>query len=122
MTNLQSAPGEASATPARRPARSHVPAPGRGRGWWIAGLGITAVVVMVAAIFASADPDGLERVAENLGFIEAAQDAPYEIIPDYALPGVEDPAIATILAGFIGVAIVFGLMLALGRVLARRRA
>ena len=44
---------------------------------------LALVVGIVAVFFASPSPDGLERVAEDKGFIEAAQDAPFEIIPDY---------------------------------------
>jgi hypothetical protein len=91
------------------------------RYWWVVGLLITAVVVILAASFASPDPDGLERVAEDKGFIDVAQGASFEIIPDYSVPGI-DGTISTILAGIIGVAIVFAVMLILGRFVARRRA
>jgi hypothetical protein len=91
-----------------------------GRWWWVVGLVVVALVVIVAAILASPDPDGLERVAEDQGFLGAAREAVYSIIPDYAIPGVEG-SLSTILAGLLGVAIVFGLMILLGRVLARRR-
>jgi len=47
-------------------------------------------------------------VAEDLGFIEAARDAPYEVIPDYTFPGVSNEALATIAAGVAGTIVVFG--------------
>jgi hypothetical protein len=96
------------------------PRRGLGRYWWLAGLGIAALVVIVLAPLASPDLDGLERVAEDQGFLEAARDALYSILPDYAVPGVEGN-VSTVLAGLIGVVIVFALMIVLGRVLARRR-
>ena len=68
---------------------------------------VIAVAVTLLAPLASGSPDGLERVAEDRGFIETALDAPYSIIPDYSLPGVENEAVATILAGLIGVTIVY---------------
>ena len=74
------------------------------------------------APLASGDPDGLEWVAGEHGFIDTAQDALYSIIPDYAVPGVDDPVLSTILAGLIGVVIVFLLMIGLGYLLRRRRA
>jgi hypothetical protein len=40
-----------------------------GRWWWVVGLAIAALVVIVLAPLASADPDGLERVAEDQGFL-----------------------------------------------------
>jgi PDGLE domain len=91
-----------------------------GRWWWVVGLAIAAVVVIVLAPLASSDPDGLERVAEDLGFLEQARDAVFSIIPDYAVPGV-DGNLSRILAGLIGIVIVFGAMIVLGRLLARRR-
>ena len=90
------------------------------RAWWIAGLAIAAFVVIVLAPLASPDPDGLERVAEDKGFLGAAQDALYTIIPDYTIPGI-DGTLSTILAGLIGVALVFAAMILLGRIVARRR-
>lgn len=92
------------------------------RYWWAVGLGIAALVVIILAPLASADPDGLEAVAEEHGFLETARDAIFNIIPDYTFPGVEDPVISTILAGLIGVAIVAGLMYVIGRSLTRRKA
>jgi cobalt/nickel transport system permease protein len=80
--------------------------PVRGLGWAVVGL-VIALAVTLFAPLASEHPDGLERVAEDLGFIDLALDAPYEIIPDYALPGVpEGSPMATILAGIVGVLIV----------------
>lgn len=91
------------------------------RGWWVAGgLAIAAIVVVVAAFLASGDPDGLERVAEDIGFIGAGQDSPFTVIADYVFPGVDGP-MATILAGLLGIAVVFALAWLAGRALARRR-
>jgi hypothetical protein len=89
--------------------------------WWIVGLLIALAVTLISPL-ASAWPDGLERVAENKGFIEDAQDAPYEVIPDYVLPGIGNEALATILAGIVGTLVVFGLAYGLGILLRRREA
>jgi hypothetical protein len=91
-----------------------------GRWWWVAGLAIAALVVVVLAPLASSDPDGLERIAEDHGFLQAARDALFSLIPDYSVPGVDGSA-STMLAGLIGVVVVFALMVGLGRLLARRR-
>jgi cobalt/nickel transport system permease protein len=88
------------------------------RGWVAAGLLVSLVVVLLAPL-ASADPDGLERVAGDLGFLGRAQEAPYQILPDYTIPGLHDPTATTIVAGLIGVAVVLGVVAALAR-LARR--
>lgn len=87
--------------------------------WVLVALGIAIVVVVAAALFASGDPDGLERVAEQIGFGEAAQGSPFRIIADYVFPGLDGP-MATIVAGVIGVLVVFGIAWLIGRLLARR--
>lgn len=74
---------------------------------WFAGLAI-AIALAIASPLASSNPDGLEWVAEEKGFLDAAQGPLYEIIPDYVFPGVSNEAVATIIAGIIGVLIVFG--------------
>jgi cobalt/nickel transport system permease protein len=79
-----------------------------GRAWWLVGLLIALALVLLAPL-ASSSPDGLERVAEDKGFINAAQDARFEIIADYLFPGVENEAAATVLAGLLGTVIVFGI-------------
>jgi len=89
--------------------------------WWIVGLLIALAVTLISPL-ASAWPDGLERVAEDKGFIEDAQDAPYEVIPDYVFPGIGNEAVATILAGIVGTLVVFGLAYGLGALLKRREA
>ena len=88
-----------------------------GRGVWIAGL-IVAIAIAVAAPLASSFPDGLEYVAAQQGFLTNAQNAPFQIFPDYVLPGIENEALATILAGVLGTLLVFGV--ALGIAFARR--
>lgn len=90
------------------------------RYWWIGGLLIAGVVAALAAAFASGDPDGLDSVAIEQGFEEAGQEPGFTIIPDYVFPGLDGTA-ATIIAGLVGIAIVFAITVLVGRVLARRR-
>jgi hypothetical protein len=89
------------------------------RYWWVIGLALALVVALFSPL-ASPHPDGLERVAEDEGFIERARDAPYELIPDYVFPGMANESAATILAGIAGTAIVFGLAYGLAWILRRR--
>jgi ABC-type Fe3+ transport system permease subunit len=106
------------------PAPAPAPAPTRsrlGRWWWVAGVAIAALVVIVLAPLASSDPDGLERVAEDQGFIERAENFFAGLLGDYAIPGVDDAWMSTVLAGLLGVAIVVIVMLVIGRLVARRR-
>lgn len=85
------------------------PAPA-GKVVWIAGLGI-AVLLAVFSPFASTHPDGLEWVAKQKGFLDAAQGPLFKVIPDYLFPGITNEAFATIIAGIIGTLIVFGVVL-----------
>ena len=122
MTDSTPAPGPAgerpaddTAAPPRRTSRG-------GRGWWGIGIVIVALVVIVLAPLASSDPDGLERVAEDNGFISQAQNVVGGLLGDYAIPGIDDPAVSTVLSGLLGVAILLAVVFLLGRVLARRKA
>ena len=90
-----------------------------GRGWILVGVLITLAVVMLSPL-ASADPDGLERVAIDLGFIGTAQSAPYEIIPDYTIPFLGETSLSTIVAGVIGVVVVLGVAFLTGRSMQRK--
>ncbi len=103
--------------PATTPTRSRI-----GRWWWAVGIAIAALVVVILAPLASSDPDGLERVAEDQGFIERAENFFSGLLGDYAIPGIDNEWLSTVLAGLVGVAIVVAIVLVLGRVVARRRA
>jgi cobalt/nickel transport system permease protein len=76
-----------------------------GWGWVAAGLAVSLFVVLLSPL-ASADPDGLERVATNLGFIKTAQNASYQILPDYTIPFLGDGGLSTIVAGALGMLVV----------------
>lgn len=65
------------------------------------------VIAGVFSPFASPYPDGLERVAEDKGFIDKAVVRISSPFADYLIPGVENEALATALAGVIGVALAF---------------
>jgi hypothetical protein len=87
---------------------------------WAAGL-LLALAVALLSPLASPYPDGLERVAETQGFSDRARPARCGLIPDYAMPGVDNPTAATLAAGLTGTLLVGGLVYALARA-ARRRA
>lgn len=89
-------------------------------GLLLAGIALALVVVLFSPL-ASGHPDGLERVAEDKGFLEQAKDAPYELLPDYSIPGIEDERLSTIVAGVVGVLLVAGLTYGIGLILGRRK-
>ena len=82
---------------------------------WVYVGGLISIIVVLFSPLASSDPDGLERVAMNIGFIGSGQSAPYSIIPDYTLPFLGETAISTILAGIIGVIVVGAVIMLVGR-------
>ena len=84
------------------------------RGWVVAGVLIALAVVLLSPL-ASADPDGLERVAQDVGFLGAGQSAPYEILPDYTVPFLGETPLSTILAGTIGMIVVGVIIVLLGQ-------
>ena len=88
--------------------------------WWLISFLVCLAVACLSPL-ASASPDGLERVAEDKGFIELGQEAPYQVIADYVFPGIENEALATILAGIIGTLILFGAAYGLSWLLTLRR-
>ena len=89
-----------------------------GRGWIVAGVLVSLLAVLISPL-ASGNPDGLERVAEDLGFLGAGLDAPYQILPDYTIPFLGETAISTILAGIVGAGVLLGLLILVGRNLRR---
>ncbi len=94
------------------------PAPSRTGGIMSFGLVVSLGLAVFVAPFACPWPDGLEAVAEKLGFEHAGREpllpAP---VPDYEMPGFKSPAVATAVAGAAGALVVFGLALLLSRVL-----
>ena len=88
------------------------------RGVITAGLVASLVVAVVVSQFAVDDPDGLERVAEDTGFIASAEDHPLgsSVFADYATSGVADASLSLAIAGAIGtlltLAVGSGLLLA----------
>lgn len=91
--------------------------------WLIIGIGIAISLVAagILSFYASSSPDGLEKVAEEQGFLEQAQDSANATLPtaDYAIAGVENERLSVGLSGVLGVAVMivvaFGLFWIIGR-------
>lgn len=84
--------------------------------WWYGAL-ILALFLAILSPLASSSPDGLERVAEDKGFIERALEPVFNVIPDYMVPGIASETVATILAGVIGTLLLFGVGYGLAQLL-----
>ena len=90
-------------------------------------VGMLVVALVLAALvsgFASGSPDGLERVAEDEGFLDTAEDSAVADSPlaDYGVSGVEDERLGTGIAGVVGVGLTFALGAGLFLVVRRRGA
>jgi len=87
-------------------------------------LAVAIGLATAVSPLASSRPDSLERVAEDKGFLEEGrlaalqEEAP---APEYAFPGVDDPRLATGLAGFTGTLLVFAVGCGLARLTVRGR-
>jgi len=93
----------------------------------IVGIIASLVIAMFISVFASSFPDGLEKVAENLGFIDSAEELvaeSYFLMPDYAVSAVDNELWQTSLAGLSGVLIIlaiFGLVYLIYRGVSKKR-
>jgi cobalt/nickel transport protein len=88
----------------------------------IAGFVLSLVLAGVVSNFASSSPDGLEKVAEDIGFLDSAKDHTYADGPlaDYGVKGIENERLSTGTAGVIGVIATAGVSTGLFFVLRRK--
>jgi cobalt/nickel transport protein len=74
--------------------------------FYIGGLLVSLVLAGFVSFYASSSPDGLEKVADEIGFIETAKDPATagSALADYGVAGVENERASVGVAGVIGVA------------------
>jgi cobalt/nickel transport protein len=93
----------------------------RNRVFVLSGLGVALLIGVFLSPFASENPDGLDRVAQDL---KAAQEPPahklpfHQVFDEYALRGVPQN-VATPLAGLLGTLATFGLAWGVGKLTVR---
>jgi cobalt/nickel transport system permease protein len=90
-----------------------------GRGWILAGVVIALAVILLSPL-ASANPDGLNRVAMDLGFIQTAQ-VKTGPLAGYTIPFLSSVPVSKIVAGVIGVTVVLAIVFIIGRSLQTNR-
>jgi len=88
------------------------------RGWIIAGIAISLIVVFLSPL-ASTDPDGLNRVATDLGFINSARSNAGPLA-GYVIPFLANVSLSKIVAGAIGISAVLVLAVLTGRTLQKK--
>lgn len=86
-----------------------------GSRWWVIAGSLVSLIVVLLSPLASSDPDGLERVAIDLGLLQLAGNSPYEILPDYTLPFLGATPASTMLAGLVGLVVVAVIIMLVGQ-------
>lgn len=94
----------------------------RTRTFLLAGLVVALLLGGVVSYYASSHPDGLEHVAEQVGFGDSADESAAADGPmaDYQVEGVDDPRLSGGLAGVIGILVTLALAGGLALVVRRR--
>lgn len=71
----------------------------------LAGILISLAIAGVLSYYASSSPDGLEKVAEDEGFLDTAKESINSGTPlaDYGVSGIENERLSVGLSGLIGV-------------------
>lgn len=90
----------------------------------VVALAIAVGLAVAVSPYASASPDGLNRVAGDKGFSDTETGGSIQEnspIPGYAFPGIENEKVAKGVAGFVGTIFVFAAGYAIAYVLGRRR-
>lgn len=78
-----------------------------GRLLWVVGLLVALALAGIVSFYASRQPDGLEKVAGDTGFLTTAEDHDLAGGPlaDYGVEGVDDARLSVGLAGVLGVTV-----------------
>ena len=71
----------------------------------ISGFIASLFLAGVVSFYASSHPDGLEKVAEDIGFIDTAKENTHadSVLADYGVKGVDNERLSVGAAGVIGV-------------------
>ncbi len=88
---------------------------------WVA-LAAALFLGVIVSPFASSWLDGLERVADDEGFLKKGEGEPMVESParDYVFPGITGGRLATALAGGLGTALTFAVAFAIAAALRKR--
>lgn len=72
---------------------------------YVIGFLLSIFLAGVVSFYASSSPDGLEKVASDIGFIDKAKEHANAngILADYGVKGIENERASTGMAGIVGV-------------------
>ena len=90
----------------------------------LVGFVISLFLAGVVSNYASSHPDGLEKVAGDIGFLDSAKEHTNAdgLLADYGVKGIENERLSTGTAGVIGVLATAGVSTGLFLVLRRKSA
>ena len=88
----------------------------------IAGFILSLFLAGIVSYYASSSPDGLEKVAGDIGFLDNAKEQANSdgLLADYGVKGIENERLATGAAGVIGVIATAGVSTGLFLILRRK--
>lgn len=77
----------------------------------------------IVSFYASSSPDGLEKVAGDIGFIETAKDHTLDnsALADYGVAGIENERLSVGIAGILGVVATGVLMYLIIKFISRKK-
>ncbi|GAV24876.1 membrane protein [Carboxydothermus islandicus] len=84
------------------------------------GLGTALLLALLLSPFASANPDGLDRVLKDFGLEERSKTILVSPAADYVFPGIKNEKLATGIAGVFGTLLTFGVAWFIGKKLVSR--
>lgn len=91
--------------------------------FYLIGLSVSLVIAGFLSFYASSSPDGLEKVAIDLGFIDTARESAVSksSLADYGVAGVANERLSVGIAGVIGVVVTGLVMYLLIRVIGKKK-
>lgn len=98
------------------------------RALFFTGLAIALIIAAFISPFASQNPDGLDRVAQDLEFSKKSVEEPItkklppaQIFEEYSVKAIEEKRVSTAIAGVTGTLVVFVLTWGLGKLVVRSK-
>lgn len=71
------------------------------------GIIFAVLLVIILSPFASRHPGGLERIAQDKGFLEKEKAQLPAVMSGYSFPGIKNERLSVVIAGILGIAMVF---------------
>lgn len=89
----------------------------------LGGIFLSIFVAGFISYYASSSPDGLEKVAEDKGFLDTAKDSANSgsILADYGVAGIDNERLSIGLSGLIGVIATLSVSLLIFKTLAKKK-